>query len=61
MRLFQNSGLMPSYVERLDELAGQQSTFDERCRVILDDRFGALHLLKPILDQDPQFIFHLRQ
>jgi hypothetical protein len=53
MRLFQNSGLMPSYAARLDELASQQNAFDERRRVFLDDRFGALHLLKPILDRAP--------
>jgi Glycosyl transferases group 1 len=53
MRLFQNSGLMPSYEPRLDELAPQRGTFDERRRAFLDDRFGALHLLKPILDRDP--------
>jgi len=53
MRLFQNSGLMPSYVAYLDELAPPRCTFDERRRAFLDDRFGALHLLKPILDGDP--------
>jgi hypothetical protein len=53
MRLFQNCGLMPSYIARLNRLAPPGFTFDERRRVFLDDRFGALHLLKPLLDSDP--------
>jgi Glycosyl transferases group 1 len=52
MRLFQNTGLMPSYLERLNELAPHGMTFDERHRVFLEDRFGALHLLKPVLERD---------
>jgi hypothetical protein len=52
MRLFQNCGLMPRYVKRLDGLAPPEIAFDERRRVFLDDRFGALHLLKPVLDRD---------
>jgi hypothetical protein len=53
MRLFQNCALTPSYVARLDELAAPGVTFDERRRIFLDDRFGALHFLKPLLDNDP--------
>jgi len=45
---------MPSYAVRLDELSSKEDTFHGRCRVFLDDRFGALHLLKPILDRDPE-------
>jgi hypothetical protein len=52
VRLFQNCGVMPPYLKRLDELAPPEITFNERRRVFLDDRFGALHLLKPVLDQD---------
>jgi hypothetical protein len=52
MRLFQNCGLTPSYVARLNELASPGSAFDLRRRLFLDDRFGALHLLKPVLDND---------
>jgi hypothetical protein len=40
MRLFQNSGLYPSYLHRLNELAANETTFDERRRVFLNDRFG---------------------
>ncbi|MCK1551535.1 glycosyltransferase family 1 protein [Bradyrhizobium sp. 177] len=52
MRLFQNSALYPSYLPRLNQLAAGTQTFAERRRVFLDDRFGALHLLKPVLDGD---------
>ena len=50
MRLFQNSGIYPSYLKQLNELARGASTFPERRSVFLADRFGALHFLKPILD-----------
>src|SRR5262245_17810769 len=57
MRLFQNGGLYPSYVPRLNTLARNASTFTERRRVFLDDRFGALHFLKPVLDGDAEAFF----
>ena len=57
MRLFQNGGLYPSYVPRLNELARGASTFAERRRVFLDDRFGALHFLKPVLDGEAGAFF----
>jgi hypothetical protein len=52
MRLFQNCGLTPAYVAHLNELAPPALTFDERRRIFLNDRFGALHLLKPVLNND---------
>ena len=54
MRLFQNSGLYPSYLARLNQLAPRRSSFEERRRIFLDDRFGALHFLKPVLIDDPR-------
>lgn len=57
MRLFQNGGLYPSYVPRLNTLARGASTFAARRRVFLDDRFGALHFLKPVLDDDVEAFF----
>lgn len=50
MRLFQNSGLYPSYLPRLNQLAAGASTFAARRDVFLHDRFGAAHFLKPVLD-----------
>ena len=52
MRLFQNCGLMPSYVLRLNELAAAARSFEDRHRIFLDDRFGAIHILKPLLDNE---------
>jgi Glycosyl transferases group 1 len=57
MRLFQNGGLYPSYLLRLNVLARQASGFDERRRLFLDDRFGALHWLRPVLGGDPRAFF----
>ncbi|MBR0757054.1 glycosyltransferase family 1 protein [Bradyrhizobium jicamae] len=57
MRLFQNSGLYPSYVARLNQLAAKTSRFAERRDVFLDDRFGAAHFLQPVLDGSPDAFF----
>jgi len=57
MRLFQNSGLYPSYLVRVDHLAREASGFEARRRVFLDDRFGALHFLKPVLEGDAEAFF----
>lgn len=57
MRLFQNSGLYPSYLAHLNQLAAEASSFEERRRIFLDDRFGALHFLKPVLDREPKAFF----
>jgi Glycosyl transferases group 1 len=53
MRLFQNSGLYPSYVAYLNQLAPETLGFEARRKIFLDDRFGALHFLKPVLEGDP--------
>jgi hypothetical protein len=57
MRLFQNSGLYRSYLERLNLLAPEGLGFDERRRIFLADRFGALNFLKPVLEGDPDAFF----
>ena len=57
MRLFQNSAFYPSYLARLNQLAAGAPSFDARRRIFLDDRFGALHFLKPVLDGDPEAFF----
>jgi hypothetical protein len=57
MRLFQNSGLYPSYLAHLNRLAAEASGFEERRRIFLEDRFGALHFLKPVLDQASEAFF----
>jgi hypothetical protein len=57
MRLFQNSGLYPSYLRHFDRLAADAASFDDRLRLFLDDRFGALHFLQPVLDGSPDAFF----
>ncbi|MBR1257967.1 glycosyltransferase family 1 protein [Bradyrhizobium sp. AUGA SZCCT0240] len=57
MRLFQNSGLYPSYLARVNQLAAEASSFEARRRAFLDDRFGALHFLKPVLDGASEAFF----
>jgi hypothetical protein len=57
MRLFQNNGLYPSYRERFDRLAANVHGFEGRRRAFLDDRFGAMHFLQPMLNGDADAFF----
>lgn len=57
MRLFQNSGITKSYFPRLNRLAQGDSTFGARLDTFLNDRFGASHFLKPVLDRKPTAFF----
>jgi len=57
MRLFQNSGIYPAYLLRLNRLSATASTFAERRNVFLADRFGAAHFLKPVLEGDSSTFF----
>jgi hypothetical protein len=57
MRLFQNSSLYPSHPARLNKPAPHRLRFDELRRIFLDDRFGAMHFLKPVLDGDADAFF----
>src|SRR4051812_13981725 len=57
MRLFQNSGVYSSYLVRLDQLAADAPSFKSRLRIFLDDRYGALHVLKPVLEDDADAFF----
>ncbi|MCK1416309.1 glycosyltransferase family 1 protein [Bradyrhizobium sp. CW4] len=57
MRLFQNSGLYPSYLPRLNQFAAKASGFAARRDAFLHDRFGAAHILKPVLDGASEAFF----
>jgi hypothetical protein len=57
MRLFQNVGLYPSYLHRLNRIAAGCSSFETRRSVLLADRFGAAHLLEPVLNGEAQAFF----
>jgi hypothetical protein len=57
MRLFQNGGIYASYRLRLGDLAAKELTFDGRRQKFLQDRFGAIHFLKPILESESSAFF----
>jgi hypothetical protein len=57
MRLFQNSGIYPSYLPRLAELRKDCTGFANAIEIFLDDRFGAAHFLKPVLDGESSAFF----
>lgn len=52
MRLFQNFDVYPGYLGRLHQLAGS-TDWKKVHAAFLQDRFIAVHMLKPTLDQDP--------
>jgi hypothetical protein len=52
MRIFQNSGIYPAYYSRLQRLRQSGNTYAYWMKAFLDDRFGAAHFLKPVLDGD---------
>ena len=57
MRIFQNSGVYPGYRRQFDQRHGVAQAFEERRDLYLKDRFGALHLLLPILEGDSAAFF----
>jgi len=57
MRLFQNSSVYPAYLNRLRELTRNCTSFDTLAAAFLADRYGALHLLQPVLEGDPMAFF----
>lgn len=57
MRLFQNSGLYPAYLPRLRTLTHGLSRFAESRNAFLNDRYGACHFLKPVLDHASDAFF----
>jgi len=57
MRLFQNSGLYPSYVPRLRGLTQDCISFASQIDAFLGDRYGACHFLRPVLDRETAAFF----
>jgi hypothetical protein len=49
-------GIYAGYLSRLDRLP-QQPSFHSRLSVIVHDRYGACHLLSPVLDRDEAAFF----
>lgn len=57
MRLFQNSGLARSYRTHLAGLTRGKMGFEALRDTFLEDRFGASHMLTPVLDRAPDAFF----
>jgi hypothetical protein len=57
MRLLQNSGIYPSYLPQLRKLDSHARTFAEKIDIFLNDRFGAAHILQPVLQSSPDAFF----
>lgn len=57
MRLFQNFGLYPSYRPRLARLTAGLGSYVTARDAFLADRYGASHLLMPVLDGAPEAFF----
>lgn len=57
MRIFQNSGVYPAYRRQFDRQHGRKHHFAERRDLYLRERFGALHLLLPIIENSPDAFF----
>jgi len=57
MRIFQNSGIYRSYRPRLERLTQKANTFSQFQHEVIKDRFGASHLLKPIIAKEPEGFF----
>lgn len=53
MRLFQNSAAYPSYLSLIRRKMRAAANYAGRMAIYLDDRFGASHILQPVLDADP--------
>lgn len=57
MNLFQNSGIYPSYRTVLHSKISENDKFDNQIKIFLDDRYGAAHFLKPVLDFEKNAFF----
>lgn len=57
MRLFQNSGINPSYRPRLADLVAKVQGFEQQKDAFLNDRYGAAHILQPVLSHHPDAFF----
>jgi Glycosyl transferases group 1 len=57
MRLFQNSGTNPSYYSRQSQRPQSAGAFKVQVARFLEDRYGALHVLAPVLNGDDTAFF----
>lgn len=57
MRIFQNSGVYPAYAKQFNAANSANQTFAVRRQAYLADRYGASHLLQPVLGGDKKAFF----
>lgn len=57
IRIFQNMGVYPSYRYLFDKANGTTQEFRDRIQAFIDDRFGAPHLLEPVLTGSQEAFF----
>ena len=57
MRVFQNIGLYAAYVAQIEHLWQGLPTFSAKIQALVDDRFGGVHYLKPVIERDPSLFF----
>lgn len=59
MRLFQSAGFSQRYLMgfNLKNPVSEYASFDERKHALLQDRYDATHILKPVYDRDPDCFF----
>lgn len=57
MRLFQNCGYYAPYAQRLRTLHGPGATWSQQLSTFFADHYSASHILKPVLDGDPDAFF----
>lgn len=59
MRIFQSAGFGSHYLAafNLRNPVSECASFDERRHALLQDRYGATHILKPVYDKDPNCFF----
>lgn len=57
MQIFQNCGISPSYRSRLAGLVAGVRGFEQQKDVFLSDRYGASHMLLPVLAGSPEAFF----
>ena len=57
MRLFQSLGIYPTYLPRLESLRNGLLSFAAARDAFLADRYGACHVLQPVLDAHPEAFF----
>ena len=59
MKVFQSAGFGPHYLTAFNfrNPASTYASFDERRHTLLNDRYEATHILKPVYDKDPNCFF----